>query len=318
VSNCAAPHFVVGPWSPCSAACTSGFGLATVAGVTRRRVQCAVGDVTVNASTCEAVGVPVPAAVAKCNRFPCPSHSFALSIGPWSPCTPVAGSCAVTNTRDDGTSQRMLPGLRRRSLTCVQTNGSGVAVDVGDLSPCLSLAASLPATQEQCAAPPALADAAPPCACAVGSGQAQNPDRDACEAPYTTCAIDAAGTGGGVVAGAGTGPATGTGRCVCAPGFGGDGCRVEQQRVSPPACVDGVVDSNGACCRGAIDARTGACCRGDDAVLDTDGRCCVAAVDACGVCGGTAVAVDVRGVCCASALPPSGQCCSHTVDECGE
>lgn len=53
--------------------------------------------------------------------------------------------------------------------------------------------------------------------------------------------------------------------------------------------------------------------------MDWAGRCCTQGpVDACGVCGGTGVAVDVLGRCCLSALLPSGLCCEDgEPDSCG-
>ena len=106
----------------------------------------------------------------------------------------------------------------------------------------------------------------------------------------------------------------------CVARYGGASCDVplfkSVSRLDP--CLDGVVDVRGACCRGFMDAISGACCANS---MDSNGVCCnhPRGVDACGVCGGTGVAVDIAGTCCSSALPPSGLCCQPPaeVDSCG-
>ena len=108
-----------------------------------------------------------------------------------------------------------------------------------------------------------------------------------------------------------------SGTCDCAQGWGGDLCTIPLLQPPTP-CTRGVVDLNGTCCVGLVDAVSGLCC--GDNPADREGRCCDAGVvvDACGVCGGTGVAVDAQGTCCSSPLPPSGLCCVNgTVDSCG-
>jgi hypothetical protein len=107
---------------------------------------------------------------------------------------------------------------------------------------------------------------------------------------------------------------------VCVVRYGGASCDVplfkSVSRLDP--CLDGVVDLHGACCRGFMDAISGSCCVN---ATDSSGVCCnhPRGVDACGVCGGSGVAVDIAGTCCSSALPPSGLCCQPPaeVDSCG-
>jgi hypothetical protein len=79
-----------------------------------------------------------------------------------------------------------------------------------------------------------------------------------------------------------------------------------------------VVDTARTCCLGPIDSVTGTCCGADSRFIDGRGRCCLTGnVDACGICGGTGVAVDAKGVCCATALDTSGLCCTASIDDCG-
>ncbi len=105
---------------------------------------------------------------------------------------------------------------------------------------------------------------------------------------------------------------------ACLARYGGASCDVPllSSRLDP--CLDGVVDLQGVCCRGFMDAISGACCA---SAIDINGVCCnhPRGVDACGVCGGSGVAVDITGTCCSSALPPSRLCCKAPaeVDSCG-
>jgi hypothetical protein len=97
--------------------------------------------------------------------------------------------------------------------------------------------------------------------------------------------------------------------CVCGAQWAGDACDVTDVPLLALAssggetCAGGVVDVHGQCCMGYIDMYTGTCC---DVNLDRRGECCAAPgrVVACGVCGGSGVAVDAIGVCCTSVLAP--------------
>jgi hypothetical protein len=111
-----------------------------------------------------------------------------------------------------------------------------------------------------------------------------------------------------------------THRCECSALWRGDACDVPLLlgAEGAPPCTEGIIDASGTCTMGFIDTVTGLSCReGED--VDWAGRCCTTGpVDACGVCGGTGVAVDVLGRCCLSALLPSGLCCEDgEPDSCG-
>jgi hypothetical protein len=87
------------------------------------------------------------------------------------------------------------------------------------------------------------------------------------------------------------------GSCVCKAPYGGVTCAVDSA-----ACPGAVRDADGACCASGVVDAEGACCVASSLtrapVLDVAGACCGEGLDACGVCGGSGVAVDVLGKCC--------------------
>ena len=69
-----------------------------------------------------------------------------------------------------------------------------------------------------------------------------------------------------------------------------------------PTQLAGVVNDAGTCCPAAQTPFA-------PTTLDRTGQCCAQALDACGVCGGSGVAIDFVGTCCTGALDASGLCC---------
>lgn len=279
--SCSSPHYVVSEWSQCSQPCQSGTGLLQTNGVQTRTVNCVVvlgaNSTLVPTSEC---GTPL-ASVSPCNRVPCPSNSFSVVTGPWSPCTPSA-ACGATF------------GTQTRSVLCIQSSssvnvvaallqGSGNISELSQISvpPFLCNSGNgLPSATESC-----IVSAVTPCHCNSSSD---------CTLPNTVCSAT-------------------SGTCVCSSGFTGPSCTVEAGRTSASGCV---VDGSGQCCFGAIGSN-GLCC-GNGTVLDVNGRCCTGLLDACGVCNGGGIVVDMEGNCCSTPLPPSGLCCSSGyVDDCG-
>ena len=268
------------------------------------------GNTTVvDGAACTSAGLPAPANVRPCNRFPCPSAVVTWQVSTWSSCVAVvsnvSGSGTNTNTSHSASVTSPASGTpthsvapspspatcsaltvhqQTRTVTCV--NGTGDAV--GDVA-CASWGLQRPQVTQVCTVDPGTSSASSGgCACVTAAD----------------CAV--------------TNAACVSHKCVCATGWGGVDCSVALITGTAGACVGGVVDVTGTCCTSGVDAATGVCCP-QGGTVDRHGHCCANAhVDVCGVCGGNGVAVDVQGVCCTSALPPSGVCCGGSgVDSCG-
>lgn len=107
------------------------------------------------------------------------------------------------------------------------------------------------------------------------------------------------------------------GACVCGNQWQGTHCEVAK------SCPAGstVMDKDGACCAGDLNA-DGTCCESGNHALD--GACCPASaphVNGCGLCTAdetTVMQLDSNSKCCAASAIAGGVCCDGEVDECGE
>lgn len=84
------------------------------------------------------------------------------------------------------------------------------------------------------------------------------------------------------------------GECNCTSPFTGPTCAANSN-----VCPSGITSSAEECCTsGLVDADGNCCADGELVELDKDGQCCSDGIDACGICGGTGVALDAEGICC--------------------
>ncbi|KXZ46510.1 hypothetical protein GPECTOR_43g947 [Gonium pectorale] len=308
----AAVEWRLGPWGPCNVSCaappsggagSSGDGVGYPA-VRRRQATChsVTTGAQLGASVCEAVLGPLAQAAL---AAPCGGGAArvcgvpAWRVGGWSVCNAVGSTMGY--------------GRATRSLFCVNAV-TGRAADSAD----------------QCSQAPGTTAAAPPPAeagCALAARLAAW-----CVPPALTRAERPCfGNGACTYAG-----------CICNVGFAGQFCEVPLSSgaaasgAAASACPSGILDRAGACCASGLLATDGNCCGADVGgtaptvpassaathstrwALDGEGRCCSQQLDACGVCGGSAVALDVQGFCCRTLLDQYGRCCrSGRLDECG-
>ncbi|PNH11434.1 A disintegrin and metalloproteinase with thrombospondin motifs 7 [Tetrabaena socialis] len=326
-------RWTLGPWGPCSSQCGGGGTRARAAAC----IDATIGAAPLEAAACEQALGPVPPALLS---GPCgggqPCSAARWRVGPWSQCV-VASSDSLLRL-----------GTTRRSLECVDAAGAPIApVFCAGLGPAATTKAEAGAGagglnstsgEERTDGASLLASAlAASAASAAGSGGRYAPAvaADCWEAaPFAgRCMLPRMAASERPCFGNGACTYAG---CVCNPGFAGQLCEVpladspESGAATPASvtirgCASGVLDRRGLCCGTGLLSTNGTCCSAAaDAPastvlsLDASGGCCARPVDACGVCGGSGVAVDVQGLCCATRLDQHGLCCaSGLTDECG-